>query len=267
MALGEGLIDAAGFTSVRLLSGALVLTLIYLASSKQKNQIKSLLTPGKKQLVGAVCLFIYATSFSFAYLVLDTGTGALVLFGAVQLSILFSRLFTGERFVVVEWFGVLLSFAGLVYLLIPAWGTPSLLGFALMTFSGLAWGLYTLAGQGSKQALFETSKNFIWCVPLVLVLNLIVFQPSNWTSEGFMLALLSGALTSGIGYAIWYAILPKLSSSQAGVLQLLVPVLAAFGGVLFTGETMSPRLIISTTVVLTGIYLVINSAKKNLNAR
>jgi drug/metabolite transporter (DMT)-like permease len=263
IALGEGKIDAAGFTSIRLLAGAITLVLLFLVSSKQSGTFRQVIKPQIRQFKGAVLLFVYAIAFSYAYLQLDTGTGALVLFGAVQLTLMFSSFLAGNRPSWLEWFGVILSFSGLVYLLLPAWGTPSLLGFMLMFISGLAWGLYTLTGKGSKNPLLETSRNFFWCLPLIVVLSLFTFQSNLWTKQGLFLAVISGALTSGVGYAIWYAVLPKLTTTQAGVLQLLVPVLAAFGGVLFVAEVLSLRLVVSTVLVLSGIYLVIVATKLN----
>ena len=138
IALGEGKIDAAGFTSIRLLAGAI--TLLFLISSKQSGTFRQVIKPQIRQFKGAVLLFVYAIAFSYAYLQLDTGTGALILFGAVQLTLLFSSFVAGKRPSWLEWIGVILSFSGLVYLLLPAWGTPSLLGFVLMFISGLAWG-------------------------------------------------------------------------------------------------------------------------------
>ncbi len=263
LALGGGLIDAAGFTSVRLLAGAITLVILSLLISKQSGKLVLLFKPSIRQFKGAVWLFTYTICFSYAYLVLDTGTGALILFGVVQLTLLVANFIAGKRLVFIEWLGLLMAFGGLVYLLLPAWGTPTLSGFLLMVLSGLAWGLYTLAGKGSASPLLETSKNFIGCIPLITVLGLISFEPSLWTKQGLILAVLSGALTSGVGYAIWYAVLPKLSLAQAGVLQLLVPVLAALGGVLFAAEVLSVRLMVSATLVLGGIYLVIVSPKLN----
>ncbi|TDR23690.1 DMT family transporter [Marinicella litoralis] len=262
LALGGGLMDAAGFTVFRLLSGALTLMIICLFLSHQTaDGITSFFKPTGRQIKGALMLFSYALCFSYAYVLLDTGTGALILFAAVQLTLLLANFLAGKRFVFIEWLGVLLSFSGLIYLLLPAWGTPSLMGFVLMTCSGVAWGLYTLAGKGSEKPLLETTKNFIWCVPLAFLLSLLSFQPNVWTSHGLILAVISGALTSGVGYAIWYAVLPKLSLSQAGVLQLLVPVLAALGGVVFAAELLTIRLMLSAALVLGGIYLVLVSTK------
>ena len=261
LALGEGLIDAAGFTSIRLLAGAITLVALSLLASKQSGKLVVMFKPSIRQFKGAVLLFTYAICFSFAYVVLDTGTGALILFGVVQLTLLVANFIAGKRLVFIEWLGLLMAFGGLVYLLIPAWGTPTLIGFLLMALSGLAWGLYTLIGKGSVNPLLETSQYFIGCIPLITVLSLISFEPHMWTPKGLILAILSGSLTSAVGYAIWYAVLPQLKLTLAGVLQLMVPVLAALGGVMFAAEVLSVRLMVSAFLVLGGIYLVIVSPK------
>lgn len=265
LALGEGLIDAAGFTTVRLLSGALTLMLLMVFFDKQSATSVKAFQPSGRSWLGALLLFVYAIGFSYAYVILETGMGALILFGAVQLTLLLASFFSGQRPGWWEWLGVLLAFSGLIYLMLPAWGSPNLLGFVLMTFSGLAWGLYTLAGQGSVLPLQETTKNFIYSVPWVVLLCLISFQPNLWISNGLWLAITSGALTSGVGYAIWYAVLPELKTSQAGVVQLLVPIIAAIGGVVFAGEALTVRLIVASLMVLGGVYVVmLAAARKSL---
>jgi drug/metabolite transporter (DMT)-like permease len=261
LALGQGLMDAAGFTSVRLNSGAVMLVLLMLINRKSPQRLITL--PDLRTLLGAIWLVLYAWCFSLAYVLLDTGTGALILFGAVQLSLLFSRIIKGHQPQLAEWLGVLLAFSGLVYLLWPALGTPTWPGFLLMAFSGVAWGLYTLLGQGSVQPLRDTSRNFLWAVPLAILMLWWVPDGQQWTTQGVWLAVLSGALTSGVGYAIWYAVLPSLSATQAGVLQLLVPVLAAIGGVLFATEPFGMRLLLSAMAVLGGIALVILAAGRS----
>ncbi len=256
LALGQGLMDVAGFTSVRLLAGAITLVLLLLFLQNKPPNTDSLFKPTRRSWFGALLLFAYALFFSYAYVLLETGSGALILFGAVQLTILLTSFFKGQRPGALEWLGVLLAFTGLIYLMIPAWGTPTLLGFVLMSLSGMAWGFYTIAGQGSVSALADTTKNFLYALPLVLVLCLVVFQPHLWTTKGVWLAVISGAVTSGLGYAIWYAVLPELRSTQAGVVQLLVPIIAAIGGVWLVGEAMTSRLIIASLLVLGGVYMV-----------
>jgi drug/metabolite transporter (DMT)-like permease len=266
LALDGGLMDAAGFTSVRLLAGAVALLLLLLIKSRQSNKSLSI-KPTRRQLMGSSMLFLYAWCFSLAYLILDTGSGALILFGFVQLTLLGSSWWLNERPTLYEILGILLAFSGLVYWLIPAWGTPSLAGFLLMALAGVAWGVYTLVGRSAQMPLQETSKNFIYCLPLVLLLNLIDFQPQQWSSQGVFLAVISGALTSGLGYAIWYAVLPKLKALHAGVLQLLVPILAAFGGWVFAAEAINQRLIVSALMVLGGVFWALQNSRKTNQAK
>jgi len=263
LALGQGLMDAAGFTGVRLISGALMLLLLLKSSGGASEPILWHQRPQRQHLLGALWLVAYAVGFSFAYVLLETGTGALILFGAVQLTLLFSRVLSGHRLHVLEWLGVVVAFAGLVYLLWPALGTPGWPGFVLMAGSGLAWGLYTLVGQGSRNPLRDTTANFFWAVPLAVLLLLWVPDVAAWSSRGVWLAVISGAITSGVGYAIWYAVLPSLSAAQAGVLQLLVPVLAAAGGVLLASEPLSLRLVLASAAVLGGILMVILAGGRN----
>jgi drug/metabolite transporter (DMT)-like permease len=264
LALGEGLIDAAGFTSIRLLAGAIMLIFICLISLQRQKTEDTFYQPELIQLKGAVLLFVYAICFSYAYLILDTGTGALILFGSVQLTLITLTIINGKRPTVLECIGLALSFTGLLNLLMPTLGTPTLLGFVLMAISGISWALYTAAGQGSKNPMFETCKNFICCVPLVVVLNFFSFQPNLWTSQGVILAILSGAITSGIGYAIWYAVLPQLSALQAGVVQLLVPVVATLGGVVVLSEDFTARLLLALVLVTSGVLLVLKAKSQSL---
>lgn len=261
LALKEGLIDAAGFTSIRLLSGALMLMICLAVKNKQLPQYSEF-KPSIRQFFGATMLFVYALCFSVAYLKLDTGSGALILFGFVQLTLLISSCLFEQRPKTQEVLGMLVAFSGLIYWLIPAWGTPSLLGFVLMAVAGVAWGMYTLVGRKSERPLLETSKNFMYCIPWVLLLNLIIFQPKYWTYEGIILAVISGAVTSGVGYAIWYAALPKLTSMKAAVLQLLVPIIAALGGWILVAEPISSRWLVSAALVLGGVFWVIKRNNK-----
>lgn len=261
LALGENLIDPAGFTSLRLLSGAITLAVLLLLKNKTKTKPHNI--EGKQQVLGVLLLFSYAICFSYAYVVLATGAGALVLFGAVQLTMLLTSVAMGRKPSFNEWLGVGLAFTGLVYLFLPSWGTPSLTGFVLMLLAGVSWGFYSIIGTGSSNALKQTAVNFIGCIPLVLLLNIMVFQPTLWTTNGVLLALTSGVITSAIGYAIWYAVLPKLSASQAGVLQLLVPIIAALGGVAFVAEPLTIQLVISSFMVLGGVYLVMWSKRNS----
>lgn len=156
-----------------------------------------------------------------------------------------------------EWTGVIIAFIGFIYLILPDVTTPSVTGFVLMTISGVAWGVYTLQGRNSKSPLSDTAYNFLRTIPLVVILIIASLNTTNYTAEGIVLAVLSGGVASGIGYTIWYIALGGLSSSQAAVLQLLVPVIAALGGVIFVSEAVTLRFAISSTMVLSGILLVV----------
>lgn len=251
LALGEGVIDAGSFTAIRLLSGILVLVLIYsLKSSKSGSASK-----GSWQ--ASLMLFLYAISFSYAYITLDTCTGALILFACVQITILLLNFLSGNKLYFIEWCGVAVAFVGFIYLLLPHLSTPSLMGFILMSVSGVAWGLYTLAGKGSVNPLGDTAYNFLRTLPLAILLLAFTIDMTSLSPQGIMLASMSGAITSGLGYTLWYMALREISSVQAAVVQLLVPVIAAFGGVLFVGEIITMRLALSSAIILLSILTVV----------
>lgn len=251
LALGEKTIDASSFTSIRLLSGAVVLFII-LKINRDKNR-----PPTKGSWSATLMLFLYALTFSFAYITLDTGTGALILFGSVQITMILLSLISGYRLHVTEWMGVTIAFVGFVYLVLPGVTAPSFTGFSLMTIAGFAWGVYTIKGRGSVNPLTDTAYNFSRSIPLVIVLVALTFQKAHISSEGILLAAISGGLTSGIGYTIWYIALGGLSTTQAAVIQLSVPVIAALGGVIFVSEQISMRLTLSALLILGGILIVI----------
>ncbi|CAG0908581.1 unnamed protein product, partial [Cyprideis torosa] len=244
MALGADQIDPASFTSIRLLSGAL--TLWGLVAIRRRRERVDHEKPGWQ---GSLMLFAYAACFSLAYVSLDTATGALILFGAVQITMIGVSIIKGARPGGVEWLGLVLAFSGLVYLLLPGASAPSLLGFALMALSGIAWAFYTLGGKGSNKPLFDTALHFKRAVPMGLVMLLLAYGQWDLTLVGVGLAVLSGAFASGIGYAIWYAALRGLTTSRAAVLQLLVPVIAALGGVLFMQEAITVRFMVASLLV------------------
>ena len=255
MALGEHSIDAASFTIIRLLSGAITLGLILLLTHKGVSK------RSKGSWAASLMLFVYAVCFSFAYNSLDTGTGALILFGSVQISMITISLFSGTRLHYSEWLGLGLAIFGFIYLVLPSLSTPSASGFLLMTLSGIAWGIYTLKGRGSSSPLSDTGYNFIRTLPLLVILLFISLPIISVSSEGIILAILSGSLASGIGYSIWYRALPFLSTTQAAVWQLSVPIIAAFGGVLFISEVVSSRLLVASMLILGGIFLVVIGKK------
>ncbi|MBT8374859.1 MAG: DMT family transporter [Deltaproteobacteria bacterium] len=251
LALGERTIDASGFTVIRLLAGAMVLFAII----SIKGNKTDLVTKGSWS--ASLMLFLYAITFSFAYITLDTGTGALILFGSVQITMILLSLISGDRLHITEWTGVIIAFIGFVYLILPGVTTPSAIGFLLMIVAGIAWGVYTLKGRSSDDPLMDTAFNFLRTVPLVIILAIITVKNVHYSYEGILLAAISGGITSGIGYAIWYVALGGLSATQAAVVQLLVPVIAAIGGIIFVSETLTLRLIVSATMILGGILMVV----------
>lgn len=264
LALADGLIDPANFTMWRLLSGAATLALLCVFQLlKVKNTtIKMVWLEGSWQ--SALSLFIYAMGFSYAYVTLETGIGALILFGAVQLTLILFAVWAGQKLAVLEWFGLLVAFAGFAYLVFPTLSSPSLVGFILMTLAGIAWGLYTWRGKISSKPLFATTSNFIRTIPMLLIALAFINAEGlkSASTEGIVLAVISGAFMSGLGYALWYAVLPHLSASLAAVLQLLVPVIATIGGVIFANESVTLHLILATSGVLGGVLLVIMGRKK-----
>ena len=201
-------------------------------------------------------LFLYAASFSYAYISLDTGTGALILFGAVQITIILYAIIKRNILSYKEWIGIFISLFGFIYLVLPGVNTPPLVGFILMVIAGISWGIYTIKGFTSNTPLIDTSSNFIKTIPLILILLLITIKNASYSLEGILLACISGGITSGIGYAIWYMAIKGLSKTQTAVVQLLVPILAAFGGVLFMSEIISVRLVIASILILGGILTV-----------
>lgn len=256
LALIDGSIDPAGFTIIRLLSGMLALWPLLLISQGKASYEKS------GSWLSGFMLFLYALLFSYAYISIDTATGALILFGAVQMTLAVVNLLKGNRLSAGEIVGVLFALAGFTYLVLPELQKPSLTGFVLMSIAGIAWAMYTVGGQGSSNALRDTSFNFLRATPFVIILLLVTFSSLSLTTYGVVLAIASGVITSGLGYAIWYAALPNLTTTQAGVIQLFVPVIAAFGGVLFASESITPRLMVAAAFVLGGIMMVILSKDK-----
>jgi drug/metabolite transporter (DMT)-like permease len=249
-ALKGDVIDASSFTAVRLISGALFLVLLIMLKHRGRFNLK------EGSWSSAFYLFLYMVTFSFTYITLDTGVGALILFGAVQVTMIFMNVLKGKMLRPIEWIGLLVAFSGLSLLLLPSASTPPLVGFLLMGISGCAWGFYTLAGKQVKNPLMNTANNFIRTLPFVALLIIFTLEASNISNEGLLLAIVSGALTSGLGYAIWYAALKGLNVTQAAILQLTVPIIATFGGVVFTHETITMQLVISSLLVLGGILIV-----------
>jgi drug/metabolite transporter (DMT)-like permease len=248
LALGEGLIDAASFTTVRLVSGALVLLLVRGAGKTDR-------TADKGNWMSAFILFVYAVTFSFAYISLNTGTGALILFAAVQATMIIFAIYKGERPGVMGFLGLLIALAGLTYLVFPGLTSPSPAGAVLMALAGVSWGIYSLRGRGSLSPVAVTTDNFLRSTPFVILISLIFFQSMHLTFAGACFAALSGGLTSAIGYVIWYAALRTHSATRAALVQLLVPVLAALGGVGLLNEPLTLRLVFSSFMIIGGVAL------------
>jgi drug/metabolite transporter (DMT)-like permease len=254
-ALQQQSIDAASFGSVRLLSGALVLWAIV------RWRVGPAVKPRSDWLAAAM-LWAYVAAFSFAYITLPAGSGALILFGAVQLTMFSAGLAAGERFTLTAWGGFALALGGLLYLVSPGLAAPPLLGTLLMAGAGIAWGVYSLRGRGGGEPVAATAGNFMRAAPLALivsVLSLVLVGAPHANASGIVLAVASGAVTSGLGYVVWYAALPHLTSLRAATVQLSVPPLAALGGVWWLSETLSMRLVLSSAAILGGIALVLAS--------
>jgi drug/metabolite transporter (DMT)-like permease len=249
LALGAGTIDAASFSTIRLASGACALLLM-------ASILKEKLSPmNRGGWLSAILLFAYAVPFSFAYNGLGAATGALILFGAVQTTMILWALRSGERPHPLEWTGLILAIAGLVFLVFPGLTAPPPTSSLLMAIAGIAWGIYSLRGRGTDSPLADTTLNFVRSVPAAVGVNLATLHHSHLSAEGASLAVLSGAIASGMGYVIWYAALRGLTAMRAATVQLAVPVLAAAGGVLFLSEGISTRLVVSAVVILGGVGL------------
>ncbi len=250
MALGAELIDAASFTTVRISSGAVMLGLIILPRWRAH---------GRPQVnwQSVVSLFGYMIFFSIAYLSLSAGTGALILFGAVQVTMFIVALKSGEPFSTFSWAGLLLAIAGLVYLVSPGLTAPDPLGALMMAIAGIAWGFYSLLGRNAADPMESTAYNFIYSVPLAVAASAVFVMDFHITLTGTVLAIASGAVASGLGYFVWYTALRGLTAMRAATVQLSVPVIAAFGGVLLLGEDVTLRLVIASIATLGGVWIVL----------
>lgn len=249
-------IDAASFTGVRIVAGAITLLLIVWWRQADVRRIPS----GSWR--SALALFVYAAGFSYAYLQLSAAVGALLLFGAVQLTMIGYGIWSGERLRVPQTAGLLLAVSGLVGLMLPGLSAPPLLSAALMIAAGAAWGIYSLRGRGAANATEATAGNFLRAVPFALALVLLTPNPLVADWSGIAYAVASGALASGVGYVIWYAALPGLAATHAATVQLSVPVLTALGGVMFLGEAITSRLMLGSLAILGGIALVIGNRRR-----
>jgi drug/metabolite transporter (DMT)-like permease len=263
LALGGETIDPWSFTAVRLGSGALMLLLLTArrraSERRTRNGSTASAAPGSSlgEWKRAAYLVLYALPFSLAYVVLDTGTGALLLFGAVQLTMIVLGLVGGERPAALEWIGLLGAAAGMVYFVLPGVSAPDPLGAGLMTVAGIGWGLYSLAGKapggGATGPAVMTTRAFTRAAVVVVPLTALAAASLSLTVHGLLLATISGAVTSGLGYVIWYAALRYLTATRAALVQLSVPVIAASGGVAFLSEEVTARLVIASIVILGSI--------------
>jgi drug/metabolite transporter (DMT)-like permease len=256
LALAPGAIDAPTFTTVRLVSGAATLLLIALSTGRANRR-------GAGNWISGAMLFIYAICFSLAYIDLSIATGALILFCAVQITMIIAAIVTGERPQPLQWLGLLAALGGVTYLVSPGLEAPSPSGSVLMTASGVAWGIYTLRGRGSADPISATTDNFVRAVPFILIVGVAMLGGAHATRRGVILAVGSGALTSGIGYVVWYMALRGLTATRAATVQLTVPVIAALGGVLFMSEAISLRLAVATAAILGGVGLVLAGREVN----
>lgn len=257
LALRQTTIDPASFTSVRLISGALVLALIVYGRQRfwRTRVIRSAGLGGNW--ISALALFVYASALSFSYADMSTGIGALLLFGAVQATMILTGLWRGERLNGQQTAGLVLALGGVVAILSPGLDAPPLVSALIMLTSGVSWGVYSLRGRGVADPTGDTAGNFLRATPMSVLLSALFLAHQHLDSQGVLYAVLSGALTSGLGYAIWYAVLPKLTRTRAAAVQLSVPVLASLAGALFVREPITLGLMLTSTAVLGGIAMVV----------
>ena len=257
LALGGQLIDPVSFTTLRLASGALLLVLLSRLWTEPGGAEASDAQSVAGSWVSGLALFGYAATFSLAYVSLDAGVGALILFGAVQVTMIGVAFSAGERLSGLQWVGWLAAIGGLAYLALPGSAAPSLAGALLMCVAGIAWGVYSVRGKRVSRPVAMTAGNFARATPMALLASLLALSSLQMQPMGVALALLSGTITSGLGYVLWYRALPWLSTMQASVLQLTVPVIAAAGGIFLLAEQVSARLLLSGALILGGVALVI----------
>ncbi len=255
LALGHGTVDPATFTLVRLLSGAVALVGIRAATrgARKQGAVRA------KVWISAALLFLYAAPFSFAYVSLSAGTGALILFACVQATMLVGAMRAGERFRWMEAVGLAIALGGLTYLVFPGLSAPNPLASALMAIAGIAWGLYSLRGRASTDPIGDTTRNFVLAVPFAVVVSAFAMGRAHVSSRGILVAAASGAIASGLGYVAWYAALRGLTRIRASVVQLLVPIVAAVAGILLLGETLTLHLVLSAALILGGVAVAVAS--------
>lgn len=251
-ALSDDAIDPLAFTGIRLVSGAAVLALIVFIRARAETRPMGAL---KGSWSGAAALLLYAVAFSVAYVMIGAGPGALILFASVQISMIAWAIVKGDRPAFLEWTGMGIAIIALAYLVSPGLTAPPLAGALLMAVAGASWGAYSLIGRGSQSPLADTAGNFIRCVPIGIAAILAGVAYSRPTTEGLAYALASGAIASGLGYIIWYGVLPHLTRTTAAVVQLTVPAIAALGGVVFIGEPLTVRLLVAMAGIIGGVTI------------
>lgn len=260
LAVNEGHIDPAGFALVRVGAGALVLAVMVTLRGRRLPLLR------RNRIGGAVSLSVYMIGFSLAYLTLDAGLGALILFGAVQITMFSFAALTGAAPTPRQVTGAAAAFAGLVLVLWPdGEGSTDILGAGLMVIAGVGWAAYTIIGRTSGDPLVATSANFLLCFPVMLILP--VFAGGHFSMTGLLLGVLCGAVTSGLGYALWYAVLARIDSGTAAVAQLIVPIIAILAGALLLGEPLSLTLVIATALVLGGIAWALSAGSVQADRR
>jgi drug/metabolite transporter (DMT)-like permease len=258
LALGRHLIDPAAFTAIRIASGALALILVAWPERNRRRAASAAVeTTTRAGWRSGLFLFAYAIAFSFAYVTLTASTGALILFAAVQATIITGAIAGGIRLRGVEWCGLVVAMAGLIYLTMPGLSAPPVAGCVLMLSAGVAWGLYTLRGRASAAPLADTARNFLCAVPAVALVAAIQHSRLHASPPGIAYAAASGAIASGLGYVAWYAALRGLTAPRAAMVQLAVPIIAALAAIVFLGEHIGVRLMVSAALILGGIALAV----------
>lgn len=250
LALAPSAIDAASFTSLRLAAGAVTLALIVIPRWRREHRANI-------DARAVAALFGYMVCFSFAYLSLAAGTGALILFGAVQLTMFVAALRAGEAFPPFAWLGLTIAMAGLVYLVSPGLTAPDPTGAALMAAAGFSWGIYSLRGRKARDALMATASNFVLTLPLAVIVSALTLRQANLSASGVAYAIASGGIASGLGYVVWFAAVKRLRATAAATVQLSVPIIAAFGGIVLLDEAVTLRLLVASIATLGGIWLVL----------
>lgn len=257
IALEDGSIDAPSFATIRIVSGALLLLALL-----RLRRADDTATRARTDWIAAGSLIVYILPFTFAYLTVGAAAGALLLFGAAQLTMFAAGLFAGERFAALGLLGFGLAVGGFVYLLVPGADSPPLGGALLMTVAGIAWGMYSLRGRLAVDPVHATARNLVATAPWALLANVAAIAHVHWTAEGVALAVASGALATGLGYIVWYRVLPRLQAITAATAQLAVPVLAALGGVVWLAEPLTLRLVVAAAAILGGVALLLRPAAR-----